>query len=84
MREVEGSRSSLTNTHGLKIIGDNLLPFYDIKNWIDILVFSDKDEETVGLSPVGFWVEDVNFPRTRLLCGGCPPLGWDGWLLSYV
>ena len=24
-------------------------------------------------------VGDVNFPRTRLLCGGCPPLGWDGW-----
>ena len=25
-------------------------------------------------------VGDVNFPRTRLLCDGCPPLGWVGWI----
>ena len=29
-------------------------------------------------SPAGLGVGDVNFPRTRLLCDGCPPLGWDG------
>ncbi|PFX14825.1 ATP synthase subunit gamma, mitochondrial [Stylophora pistillata] len=28
-------------------------------------------------SPAGLGVGDVNFPRTRLLCDGCPPLGWD-------
>ena len=21
-------------------------------------------------------------PRTRLLCDGCPPLGWVGWILE--
>ena len=31
-------------------------------------------------SPAGFGVGDVNFPRTRLLCAGCPPLGWVGWI----
>ena len=31
-------------------------------------------------SPAGFVVGDVNFPRTRLLCDGCPPLGWVGWI----
>ena len=31
-------------------------------------------------SPAGFGVGDVNFPRTRLLCDGCPPLGWVGWI----
>ena len=29
-------------------------------------------------SPAGLGVGDVNFPRTRLLCDGCPPLGWGG------
>ena len=33
-----------TNTQGLKITEENVLPFYDVKKWIDILVFSDKDE----------------------------------------
>ena len=32
-------------------------------------------------SPAGLGVGDVNFPRTRLLCDGCPPLGWVGWIL---
>ena len=47
-------------------------------------------------SPAGFGVGDLNFPRTRLLCDGCPPLvpspagfgvgfprtrlGWVGWV----
>ncbi|PFX18364.1 Clustered mitochondria protein-like [Stylophora pistillata] len=26
----------------------------------------------------GLGVGDINFPHTRLLCDGCPPLGWDG------
>ena len=30
-------------------------------------------------SPTGLGVGDVNFSRTRLLCDGCPPVGWDGW-----
>ena len=33
-----------TNTQDLKITEENVLPFYDVKKWIDILVFSDKDE----------------------------------------
>ena len=33
-----------TNTQGLKITEENVLPFYNVKKWIDILVFSDKDE----------------------------------------
>ena len=33
-----------TNIQGLKITEENVLPFYDVKKWIDILVFSDKDE----------------------------------------
>ena len=36
--------SGQTNTQGLKITEENVLPFYDVKKWIDILVFSDKDE----------------------------------------
>ena len=35
--------------------------------------------KTVGPVSCRVGVGDVNFPRTRLLCGGCPPLGWDGW-----
>ena len=35
--------------------------------------------KTVVLVTCRVGVGDVNFPRTRLLCGGCPPLGWDGW-----
>ena len=42
--EVEGLSPSQTNTHGLKITEEILLPFYNIKKWIDILVSSDKDE----------------------------------------
>ena len=34
--------------------------------------------KTVGLFSCRVGVGDVNFPM-RLLCGGCPPLGWDGW-----
>ena len=33
-----------TNSQGLKITEENVLPFYNVKKWIDILVFSDKDE----------------------------------------
>ena len=36
--------SGQTNTQGLKITEENVLPFYDVKKWIDILVYSDKDE----------------------------------------
>ena len=36
--------SGQTNTQGLKITEENVLPFYDVKKWIDILVFSDEDE----------------------------------------
>ncbi|PFX11824.1 Cyclin-dependent kinase 8 [Stylophora pistillata] len=31
-------------------------------------------------SPAGLGAGDVDFPHTRLLCDGCPPLGWDGWV----
>ena len=44
MQEVEGSSSSQTNTQGLKIIEENVLPFYNVKKRIDILVFLDKEE----------------------------------------
>ena len=33
-----------TNTQGLKITEENVQPFYNVKKWIDILYFSDKDE----------------------------------------
>ena len=33
-----------TNTQVLKITEENVQPFYNVKKWIDILVFSDKDE----------------------------------------
>ena len=36
--------SGRTNSQGLKITEENVLPFYNVKKWIDILVFSDKDE----------------------------------------
>ena len=44
MREIEGSSPSQTNTQGRKITEENVLPFYNVKIWIDILVFLDKDE----------------------------------------
>ena len=44
MQEVEGLSPSWTNTQGLKITEENVLPFYNVKKWIDILVFLDKDE----------------------------------------
>ena len=44
VREVEGSSPSWTKTQGLKITEENVLPFYNVKKWIDILVFLDKDE----------------------------------------
>ena len=44
MREIEGSSPRQTNTQGLKITEKNVLPFYNVKKWIDILVFSDEDE----------------------------------------
>ena len=44
VREVEGSSPSWTKTQGLKITEENVLHFYNVKKWIDILVFSDKDE----------------------------------------
>ena len=40
---------------------------------------SQIGRKTVGPISCRVGVGDVNFPRTRLLCGGCPPLGWDGW-----
>ena len=43
VQEVEGLSPSWTNTQGLKITEDNVLPFYNVK-WIDILVLLDKDE----------------------------------------
>ena len=49
MREVEGSSPGWTSNHGLKIGEENLLPFYKIKKWIDMLVFSDKDEYILKL-----------------------------------
>ena len=44
MWEVEGSSPSQTNSQGLEITEENVLLFYNVKKWIDILVFSDKDE----------------------------------------
>ena len=44
MWEVEGLSPGWTNTRGLKITEENVLPFYYVKKWIDILVFLDKDE----------------------------------------
>ena len=44
VREVEGSSPGRANMQGLQIIEKNLLPFYKIKEWLDILVFSDRDE----------------------------------------
>ena len=44
VQEVEGSSPGRTNTQGLKIIEKNMLPFYYIEKWLDILVFSDRDE----------------------------------------
>ena len=44
MQEVERSSSSQTNTQGLKITEENVLPFYKVKKRIDILVFLDKEE----------------------------------------
>ena len=43
------------------------------------LASSRIGRKTVGSVSCRVGVRDVNFPRTRLLCGGCPPLGWDGW-----
>ena len=46
----------------------------------NILSFTSRiGRKTVGPVSCRVGVGDVNFPRTRLLCGGCPPLGWDGW-----
>ena len=44
MWEVEGLSPGWTNTQSLKITKENVLPFYNVKKWIDILVFLDKDE----------------------------------------
>ena len=44
MQEVEGLSPSWTNTQGLKITEENVLPFYNVKKRIDILVFLDKEE----------------------------------------
>ena len=44
VREVEGPSPGLTNTQGLKMIEKNMPPFYKIRKWLDILVFSDRDE----------------------------------------
>ena len=44
VREVESSSPGWTNTHGLKITEESLLPFYNTKKWIDILVSLDKAE----------------------------------------
>ena len=46
----------------------------------DHLVINSRiGRKTLGPVSCRVGVGDVNFPRTRLLCGGCPPLGWDGW-----
>ena len=42
--EVEGLSPGWTNTQSLKITKENVLPFYNVKKWIDILVFLDKDK----------------------------------------
>ena len=44
MQEVEGLSLGWTNTQGLKITEENVLPFYNVKKRIDILVFLDKEE----------------------------------------
>ena len=44
VRKVEDLSPDRTNTQGLEITEENVLPFYDIKKWIDILAFSDRDE----------------------------------------
>ena len=44
MQEVKGSSPDWTSTRGLKITEENVLPFYNVKKWKDILVFLDKDE----------------------------------------
>ena len=44
MQEVEGLSPDWTNTQGLKITEENVLPFYNVKKRIDILVFLDKEE----------------------------------------
>ena len=53
VREVEGSSPGWTNTQGLKIIEKNMLPLYNIKKCLDILVFSDRDEYMEVPSPAG-------------------------------
>ena len=44
VREVEGSSPGRTNAQSLKINEENMLPFHNIKKWLDILVFSARDE----------------------------------------
>ena len=48
-----------TNTQGLKITEANVLPFYYMKKWIDILVFSDKGEKLKGNVAPGVMVWPV-------------------------
>ena len=52
--------------------------------YVQCIMYSVHSSSQIGRKTVGpvscrVGVGDVNFPCTRLLCGGCPPLGWDGW-----
>ena len=44
-RSAAGSIPGQTNTQGLKITEENVLPYADICKWLDSLVFSDKDDK---------------------------------------
>ena len=78
VREVEGLNLGRTNTNGLKLTEENLPPFYDIKNCIDILVFSDKKEETVGPASCGARGSRRQFPTHEITVWriSFPGVGW--------
>ena len=62
-------------------VDSNDVRFYTLR-WLNSLLWLSSSRigrKTVGPVSCRVGVGDVNFPRTRLLCGGCPPLGWDGW-----
>ena len=44
VREVESSIPAGPTLRVLKLTEKNMLPFFNIKKWLDILVFSDRDE----------------------------------------
>ena len=49
VRKDEGSSPDRTNTQGLKIIEENVLPlqWYIICKWLEVLVFSDKNASSL-------------------------------------